>query len=254
MRTKEIPPEMRVKTVERSLAILEVMAQQNTALPLTEVSKLAHLNISTTYRLLSALRNSGFVEREIITGFYRLGLKAFLIGNAVLQQMDIRKTALPYLNALMQATGESVYLAMLSGSNVIYTDAVKSPALIQPAIQTGIPIPACQTCAGKILLAGLPLQEQQVYAERYVKMALITDEQLFLDELDGLYKQGMAIDLNRVQIYEISAPVYCFSKKCAGAISIFGAAGGEGGVNQADTIPEQLLNTAKEVSQMMGYG
>ncbi len=112
--------EIRVQTVERSLKLLEVLAEQSTPLTLTRIGQLSNLNLSSAYRILNTLCRSGFVEREKTTGHYQLGLKAFLIGNAVLQRMNIREVALPYLSRFVENTNETIYLAILSHQNVIY--------------------------------------------------------------------------------------------------------------------------------------
>ena len=91
------PKEIKVKTVERTLMLLEIMAEESTPLSLTKLGNLSKLSVSTTYRLLSALCRSGFIEKERATGHYKLGLKSFLIGNAALQSVELRPTALPYM-------------------------------------------------------------------------------------------------------------------------------------------------------------
>ena len=88
MRANTEPRVVRVQSVERSLALLEIMAEHSAPLPLSRIGKLANLNLSTAYRLLNALCRSGFIERESSNGYYKLGLKTFLIGNAVLQRIN----------------------------------------------------------------------------------------------------------------------------------------------------------------------
>lgn len=246
--------EIRVQTVERALMILEIMAKQNETLPLTQIGKLAKLNLSTTYRLLSVLCRSGFVEREKGTGNYRLGLKAFLIGNTVLQRIDLREVAMPYLNQLMQATGESVYLAILSNQNVVYADSVKTAGPIQISIQTGVQIPACKTNAGKVLLANLDKQEQHSFANQYLREYFIDNEQSFLAELDNirLKRYSAGISSFKETIYEVSAPVYNYLNKCGGAISIFYQMNGSTSPEPERTLLGQINATAKVISQAMG--
>jgi DNA-binding IclR family transcriptional regulator len=253
MKAENAQREIRVQTVERALMILEVMAKQNDTLPLTQIGKLVKLNLSTTYRLLNVLCRSGFVEREKGSGNYRLGLKAFLIGNTVLQRIDIREVAMPYLNQLMQVSGESVYLAILSGQNVVYADSVKTTGPIQISIQTGVQIPACKTNAGKVLLAHLDKQEQHFYAGQYMRDYLIESEQIFLTELDNIrYKRYCAgVSSFKENIHEISAPVYNYLNKCGGAISIFYQAN-NALPSQERTLLEQVIESSRSISQAMG--
>lgn len=79
--------EMQVKTVEKALKILEVLAREEKPLTLTTIGKMSALNLSTAHRLLRTMCNQGFVEREISGGHYRLGLKALAVGNAALTEV-----------------------------------------------------------------------------------------------------------------------------------------------------------------------
>ncbi len=67
------------KPVECSLTILEIMAQQNSALSLNKISQLSGLSIKTTQRLLNTLCETGFIELDQKSESYKLTLKAFLI-------------------------------------------------------------------------------------------------------------------------------------------------------------------------------
>jgi DNA-binding IclR family transcriptional regulator len=254
MKTDTIQREIRVQTVERSLMLLEILAEQNTPLTLTRIGQLTKLNISSAYRILNTLCRSGFVEREKTTGHYQLGLKAFLIGNAVLQRLNIREIALPHLDQFVQNNKESIYLAILSNQNVVYTDAVKTTGPIQIGIQTGLQVPACQTNAGKILLANLAIHEQQLLTSYYLNEKFIINQQSFLTELDLLRIQGFSDGVINVKetIREISVPVYSYLSKCVGAISVFQQVNNSISSEQEHTLLDQVNMTAKTISLAMG--
>ncbi len=255
MKTKNEQREIRVQTVERSLMLLEVLAEQNTPLTLSRIGQLTQLNLSSVYRILNTLCRSGFVEREKATGHYQLGLKAFLIGNAVLKRLNIREVALPHLNQFVENNKESIYLAILSNQSVVYTDAVKTMGPIQIGIQTGLQVPACQTNAGKILLANLMEQEQQLFCMQYFQENLITNQQSFQSELVSLKAQGFSDGLINFKetIREISVPVYSYLGKCIGAISVFLQANNSITRDQEHILLNQVNATAQKISLAMGY-
>jgi DNA-binding IclR family transcriptional regulator len=255
MRVNSTPREIRVQTVERSLLILEIMARQNAAISLTQIGKLVKLNLSTTYRLLNALCRSGFVEREKTSGNYRLGLKAFLIGNTVLQRIDLREIALPFLTELVQSCNESAYLAILSNQDVVYTDGVKTTGPIQISIQTGLQVPACQTGAGKMLLAGLEPRQQSTIANQYAQENVIKNSQDFLTELNTLRRQQYSAGVSsfNAAIHELSVPVYSYSNQCAGTVSVFYQNNGPDSGDRETGLLEQVRETAGKISRAMGY-
>ncbi len=255
MRTITAQREIRVQTVERSLMILEIMAKQNELLSLTQIGKLVKLNLSTTYRLLNALCRSGFVERDKATGNYRLGLKAFLIGNTVLKRIDLREIALPYLNELVQNCNEPAYLAVLSNQNVVYTDGVKTAGPIQISIQTGLQVPACQTGAGKILLAGMEPQQLEPVVNQYLQENIIEDRQDFLAGLGNLRRQQYSAGASGFNetIHELSVPIYNYLNQCPGAVSVFYQNTGSGLNSRERELLEHVSETAGMISRAMGY-
>lgn len=255
MRTSAEPREIKVKTVERTLMLLEVLAEQNTPLPLTRIGQIAKLSVSTTYRLLNTLCRSGFIEKDKATGHYKLGLKAFLIGNAALRNIELRPVALPFLNRLAQESGEPVFLAVLSGSNVIYSDYVKTTDPIQIGIQTGVPIPACQTSSGKVLIANLPLLDQQTFAETYLQNNLLRDKDNLLNELITIKLQGFCFGISGFgeSIREISVPIFNYLRTCIGAVSIFRLVNGSSLTEVEEKLLTLVQKTSIEVSRAMGY-
>ncbi len=247
--------EVKVKTVERTLMLLEILAENNSLLSLTKLSQLSKLSISTTYRLLNTLCRSGFVERDKLTGHYKLGLKAFLIGNAALQSVELRPTALPYLTQLADTVSESIYLSVLSTHNIIYSDCVKTAGPIQIGIQTGIPVPACQTSSGKVLLSFLQSAERQKWHEVYRNSQLIDNANQFELELTQIRNQGYAAEVSNFSrtVREISVPIFNYLKTCVGALSVFRPVFGETLNQDEQQLLVRLHATAVEISRAMGY-
>lgn len=255
MRAQRELKEVKVKTVEKTLSLLELLATQNVPLSLTRIGHLSSMSISTAYRLLNTLNRSGFVERDQLTGHYQLGIKAFLIGNAALQKVELRDVALPHLNRLSKSCQESVYLAIFSQQSVFYSDCVKTNNPIQIGIRTGTPFPACQTSSGKVFIAYLTLEEQLELIEFYLRNNYIKDSQSFLKELAQIQKNGYSAgtsDFGGV-VREFSAPIFKNSNLCVGAISIFGTVYGEELTDAEKAIISQLKNTSVEISKSLGY-
>lgn len=246
---------IQVKTVERSLWLLEILARENTPLPLTKFAQLAKMSISTTYRILQTLCRNDFIERDETTGHYRLGLKAFIIGTAAIQRTELRSVALRHLTKLASDCGETACLAILAGYSVIYSDCIKAPSFLQIGIQTGIPVPACKTSSGKVLLAGLSMVEQQKIIELLMQNKLVDDPKQLQTELARIADDGYAAGMNDIggKIAEISIPVYNHLGACVGAISVFKPVQGELNAITEQTLLGQLAATGLTISRNLGY-
>jgi DNA-binding IclR family transcriptional regulator len=254
MKANREPKEVKVKTVEKSLTLLELLATQTTPLSLTRIGQLSALSISTTYRLLNTLCRSGFVERDKQTSCYKLGLKAFLIGNAALQKVELRSVAMPYLTQLAKKTAATIYLAIFSQPNIVYSDCIKTSNPIQIGIQTGMPFPACHTGSGKVFIACLTLEEQLELIDYYVKSGLITDTQAFLKELALIQKNGYASGAGEFggKVREFGVPLFNHARKCVGVISIFSSFHGDELTEAELKIIAQLKNISFEISKALG--
>ena len=76
--------EKTVQSVERTLLIMEAMAENGGPMTLSEISNEVGLKVSTVHRLLKTLIYKGFADQDPYTGKYHLGVKAFRIGNTAL--------------------------------------------------------------------------------------------------------------------------------------------------------------------------
>jgi IclR family KDG regulon transcriptional repressor len=122
MRRKQIY-DTTVQSVERTLDIVETLSEYKTGVGVTTLSKELKLHKSTVHRLLTTLMLRKYVEQDPETSKYKLGMKLFELGNAVLSKLDIRQHAMPYLRQLWRTTGETIQLAIVDQNKVLYVRA-----------------------------------------------------------------------------------------------------------------------------------
>jgi DNA-binding IclR family transcriptional regulator len=155
MRRKKVY-ESTVQSVERTLDIIEALAVNRTGIGVTELSKGLNLHKSTVHRLLTTLMVRKYVEQDSESGKYRLSVKLFELGNAVLSKLNMRAHALPFLRELRDRTRETVQLSIVDQNEVLYIDVLESPEKIGVKAAIGERVPLYCTASGKIWLAGLP--------------------------------------------------------------------------------------------------
>ncbi len=155
MRRKKVY-ESTVQSVERTLDIVEALAVNRTGIGVTELSKGLNLHKSTVHRLLTTLMVRKYVEQDSESGKYRLSVKLFELGNAVLSKLNMRSHALPFLRELRDRTRETVQLSIVDQNEVLYIDVLESPEKIGVKAAIGERAPLYCTSPGKIWLAGLP--------------------------------------------------------------------------------------------------
>ncbi len=83
-------------------------------LTLTQLVAMTGLDRTTTYRLLSALVHSGWVERDTQRR-YRLGLEAMQLGLATMNRVPMLERCRPLMIRLARRSEDTVYLVVRNG-------------------------------------------------------------------------------------------------------------------------------------------
>src|ERR1035437_10604789 len=145
MRRKQVY-DTTVQSVERTLDIIETLSEYKTGVGVTTLSKELKLHKSTVHRLLTTL-----MLRK-----YKLGMRLFELGNAVLSKLDIRQHSMAYLRQLWRTTGETIQLAIVDQYKVLYVDVLETLERVGVKSNVGERVPLHCSAPGKIWLACLP--------------------------------------------------------------------------------------------------
>ena len=146
-----------IGAVENALTLLRAIAEQD-VLGLGEAAEIAGVSKSTAYRLLATLEVAGLAERLPESG-YRAGVEAIRWASRLLAGLDVRMVALPTLRRLREETGETVNLALLRESSLVYVEIFESPAAFRMADVPGSVVPIHATALGKAVAVHLEPQQ-----------------------------------------------------------------------------------------------
>ena len=140
-------------TLAKGLGVLEWLARQPRECGVSEAARALGLARSNAHRTLQTLLACGWVEQNAATSGYRASLRLFELGALVGSLADVAALARPHLAALAAATGETIHLACLDGSDIVYLDKFDSPLPVAAYSRVGGRAPACCVASGKALLA-----------------------------------------------------------------------------------------------------
>lgn len=250
--------EKQVQTLERSLDILEVLAQAEEPLGVTEIGSRINLHKSTVHRIIGTLCYRGYVEKEKDTDRYRLGLKIMELGISCVNDLEIRAVAEPYLAEVVKRFDETVHLVLFDDAEIVYIDKKESSQVIGMRSHVGKRAPMHCTAVGKAILAFLPQEEilQIIKAKglpKFTQKTIITTENLFKElEIIKQTKIGHDDEENEVGIICLGTPVFHYSGRVIGGVSVSGPATRmlEKGL---DAIGDELRWAGKEISRRLGY-
>ncbi len=251
-----------VQTIERSAAILDVLGQNPHGISLRDLSARINLPKGTTHRLLSSLSHFGYVRQDLKTKNYFLGFKLVDLGNLLLNQLDLRKEAEPFLRELAEKTKETVHLVILDQNEIVYIDKVETdhnPSGLRMASRVGLRNPPHSCAVGKVLLADLPEEDLNLFLKRGNLMKrtenTITDPARLREHLNRVKKQGYAIDdeENEKGIRCVAAPIRDGTGRAIAAVSISGPAFKVTKRAIQENLKKEVMNTALQISHRLGF-
>lgn len=139
-----------------ALDLLTLLARHTEPLPAGAIARELGLPRSSTYHLLSVLRDAGFVTHLEEERRYGLGVSAFELGSAYQRQAPLQRIARPLLGRLVDATTHNAHLAVLHGRDVLYVIEERAPGRPLLVTDVGVRLPAPLTASGLAMLAELP--------------------------------------------------------------------------------------------------
>jgi DNA-binding IclR family transcriptional regulator len=222
-----IPARYRVQVLDRSFRILEALADAPDELSPAELAVRLHLHKSTIHRLLVVLEGQRFI-RKTPDGRYGLGMKLIEMGSRAVEQLDLGEHALPFLERLVEETGETAHICVLSGTEMVSIANVPGRWTLRTPSTVGRRTQTYCTAVGKAFIAFLPPSAldsliERLQFKRQTRRTLMTASSLRV-ALDRVRRRGFAVDDEEVEegLRCIGAPIRDYTGKVVAALSIAG--------------------------------
>lgn len=145
-----------VPAARRVMAVLRLLASSARPLAASAIARSLDLPRSSTYHLLTAMAEDGFVTYLPEDRLWGLGVTAFEIGSAYLRQGPLERLARPLLVRLVDRLGEIVQLGVLHGAETLYLLKEQPRHHATLVTDVGVRMPAYLTASGRVMLAHLP--------------------------------------------------------------------------------------------------
>ena len=218
------------QSLERGLAILSAFGSDRSTAGVSELSRELGLSRSTTHRYIATLTSLGYLQQDAESKRYRLGPRVLDLGFAAINSMDIREISVPHLQALSDATGFTVNLAILDGPDVVYIERCRTSRSGQRQIDlnlhVGSRLPAYCTGLGKALLAFLPEERFEEILDQEDLVArgpnTITGRVALRAEMERVRAMGLAVNNEELAygLRSIAAPIRSSSGEVVAALNL----------------------------------
>lgn len=216
-----------VPAVTRALDVLELFLQGDGTLSAPEVTRKLQLPRTTVHELLTTLAaRSYLVMVPEQPGRYRLGVRTYQLGSRYAEQLDLAAEGQQVAREVAETCGETVHVAILEDTEVIYIAKVDSTHAVRMVSAAGRKLPAHCTSVGKLLLAALPEQELDARLDGRELTAMtansLTDPAELRAVLAVVRKRGIAVEHreSNPDVSCVAAPVRDRSGRVVAALSI----------------------------------
>ncbi len=246
-----------VKPVYKALQVLLCLGEERRELSMNELCYRVRLPKTTVFRYLHTLCAAGFVSHDPKTDLYRIGLRAWALGQSGHEPQRMREVALPLMHELRDRYNETVNLGILDSTEVVYVEITESRRSLRMQALLGGRDPAYCTALGKAILAFLPADQWPAHMPS-TPSPRTPKTQLSLpglqQELALTRERGFAVDdeENEVGACCIGAPIFAASGRVAAAVSLSAPASRLNG-RQIQKVAEAVVQTAVLISGRLGY-
>ncbi|MGH7499872.1 MAG: IclR family transcriptional regulator [Gemmatimonadales bacterium] len=246
-----------VQSVDRAIAILELLASSSTELGVTELGRHLSVHKSTAARLIDTLVDHGLVEQNPATGKYLLSFGVVRLAGAVAASQDLVGQSRPLLQELAAQTLETVNLSILEGDQVMSIQQITAPHLVVNVDWVGKRTPLHCSSSGKVFLSHLPPERLEEILSRPLERRTprtIVDPVQLRRQLARIKEQGFAHTRQELELglSGVAAPVRDASGQVVAAVS---AAGPSFRMpkERVPTLAAQVTETAAGMSRRLGH-
>lgn len=215
-----------VRTLSRGLAALEAVGAAEGGLGVTETAAAIGVDKGTASRLLSTLRQLGYARQRADRRFElgsKVGWLARRYGSADAQLV---RAAQPELEALRDASQETVHLALVEGATVVYLAQEVPDRSVRVHWAVGTQLPMYRTAMGRAVAGALdgPARER-LLVELRREAQRAGDEEWVAElesDVDAAAARGWAAIDRQDEVTRVAAAIHDDSGEPFAAVALSG--------------------------------
>ena len=217
-----------VPAIKRSFDVIDLLAQRDTGMTVSEIHRALHLPLSSAAAILYTLQALGYIEKDSESSRYSLGLKLLSFSRRLADQLGIAGRCHGLLVQLAAQTSLTSHIAVIRDGECMYVDRVAGSGLIQFSTYIGMRWALHASGVGKALLAFLP-EEELDQILKYLPLTKITPHTITLrshleKQLQHFKRCGYAWEISEGEegVACVAAPILGSESSVVGAASVSG--------------------------------
>ncbi|MDW5324407.1 IclR family transcriptional regulator [Plantactinospora sp. KLBMP9567] len=247
------------QSVERALGVLRALSAGRSEMRVSDVAKATGLGLSTASRLLATLESAGFVDRDPISGLYRLGLDLVSLGGSVLNNHPVHREARQTAQNLAAELGLGANVAVRRGDRLFYLLNFEGRNAPRSFVLGGQYNPLHATGLGKALLSGLTAEQRRSVLPgetlpAYTPRTVTNHEQLD-EEIARTLARGYATEIEELALGRacVATPIRDGSGAVVAGLSVSGPLSAIDLAQREAELVRAVIEAADSISIGLGY-
>ncbi|MCF2947508.1 IclR family transcriptional regulator [Paraglaciecola aquimarina] len=142
--------------LEKGFEILELLAEIQEPMSLTQISTTLERSKSEIYRMVAALEIRGYLARNEGGDLFHITNKLFDLGMKVPPVGTLVEAAFPIMHKLSADIMQSCHIAVANQQRMVVIARVQSPAIVSLSVRVGHHLDLYKTGSGRVLLSYMP--------------------------------------------------------------------------------------------------
>jgi DNA-binding IclR family transcriptional regulator len=247
------------QSVERAFTVLRAFTAGRADLRVSDVAKAAGLGLSTASRMLATLEAAGFVERDPVSGHYRLGMDLVTLGGSVLNAHPVHREARQITQELAARLQLGANVAVRRGDRLFYLLNFEGKLAPRAFVLAGQRNPLHATGLGKVLLSGLTADERRALLPpeqlaAFTNRTLTTHEALD-EEIARAIERGYAGELEELALGRacLAAAIRDSTGQVVAGLSVSGSLTAMRLSERESELAAEVIEAADSISIGLGY-
>jgi DNA-binding IclR family transcriptional regulator len=246
-----------VRALARGLSILSLFDVDHREWTIDGMSAETRLLRMTVYRMVRTLEAAEYLVRDTVTNAYHLGPATIAMNYVATDNSDFVEHARPFLEELLETTGESVTLAIPVDGTPVCVSVLDSSRPFQRQTAPGRIIGDLASAHAKIFAAFSPpgkRAELLARPQRRHTPHTVTDPQALAEEIDRVAQDDVAFDHEGMYLgaCAVGAPVRDQRGTVVAAISVV-MPPGRFGPAERDLCTRAVKSAAAALSAYLGW-
>jgi len=146
-----------VSALDRGISVLRCFSEEQPALGYADIARMTGIPRPTVNRLVATLHANGMLKPALAADRFMLGPAVVTLARVFLASLDVRAVARPKMQAMAEAVGASVYLAVRDGMEMVLIEACRPrSSILSPRLDVGSRAPIPNSALGRAYLSALP--------------------------------------------------------------------------------------------------